>query len=73
MNVIKGKNLVSAVIECAEAWQEGRFLRNNLAHDYPDQEQEMMQTLNMVYDRLPEFLDIYHRTRAYIENRNYLP
>lgn len=61
------------VIESAEAWQEGRFLRNNLAHDYPDQEQEMIQTLNMVFERLPDFLRIYNRTRTYIENRNYLP
>jgi len=60
-------------IDNAEKWQESRILRNSLAHEYPGREQEAIEALNLMLERLPSFLSIYNNVKSYISKKVKLP
>ncbi len=57
------------IIERAASWQEFRELRNNLSHEYPDNVEESVVTLNMLFDRWPGFRGIYSQVRDFVVSR----
>ncbi|MDC7235111.1 MAG: hypothetical protein PQJ58_17895 [Spirochaetales bacterium] len=61
-----------SVIDSADDWLEYRVLRNNLAHEYPDREEEMITNLNLLVERLPSFLTIYSGSVQFARDRSLL-
>ena len=57
------------IIENDIDWQFFRNLRNNLAHDYPDNIKIMVETLNLLFDEWPRMENIYLRVRDYYSGR----
>ena len=53
------------VVESAALWQEFRELRNNLSHEYPDNFEEPVVTLNLLHQLWPQFRTIYIRIRDF--------
>jgi hypothetical protein len=50
-------------------WQFFRNLRNNLAHDYPDNLNIMVETLNLLFDEWRRMENIYISVRDYYERK----
>jgi hypothetical protein len=61
------------VVENAGLWQEFRELRNNLSHEYPDNFEESVVTLNLLSLRWPQFRGIYIRIRDFVISRAFVP
>jgi hypothetical protein len=57
------------VIDNAGVWQEFRELRNNLSHEYPENIDESVVTLNLLFKQWPQFRGIYIRVRDFITTR----
>jgi hypothetical protein len=57
------------VIENVGLWQEFRELRNNLSHEYPDNFEESVVTLNLLFQQWPQFRGIYTRIRDFVISR----
>jgi hypothetical protein len=57
------------VVENAGPWQEFRELRNNLSHEYPDNFEESAVTLNLLFQKWPQFRGIYTRIRDFAISR----
>jgi len=53
------------ILTSAESWQFFRNLRNNLAHDYPENIDQTAATLNMLNDEFPTFEKMYTTVRDY--------
>ncbi len=60
------------VIDRADDWQELRILRNELTHEYPDQEDAVIHSLNMLQSRLGSFIAMYEKVREVIVNKSLL-
>lgn len=56
------------VLTSVEKWQEYRALRNQLAHEYPNREQEIVDNLNLLVSELIEFLEIFKHVKAFYQN-----
>lgn len=56
------------VLTSVEKWQEYRALRNQLAHEYPNREQEIVDNLNLLVSELIEFLEIFKHVEAFYQN-----
>lgn len=61
------------VISDARIWQFFRNLRNNFAHEYPENAEQTVDSLNALYDRWAEFEQLYLDTRAFVERRGLIP
>ncbi len=46
-------------ISSVETWQFFRYLRNNLAHDYPESLEQNIANLNTLFTRWTDFSDLY--------------
>jgi len=57
------------IIENDIDWQFFRNLRNNLAHDYPDNIKIMIETLNLLFEELPRLEKMYSSVKDYYLNR----
>ncbi len=57
------------VLPSVELWQFFRNLRNNLAHDDPESEEQTVATLNQLNERMPEFIALFETARDAISNR----
>jgi hypothetical protein len=53
------------IIENDTDWQFFRNLRNNLAHDYPDNIKIMTETLNLLFEELPRLENMFSGARDY--------
>ncbi len=53
------------IITSGADWQFFRNLRNNLAHDYPDNIKIMTETLNLLFSQWQRMEDIYTCAREY--------
>ena len=53
------------IIESDLDWQFFRNLRNNLAHDYPDNIKIMVETINLLFDEWQRMENIYTGVREY--------
>lgn len=51
------------IIESVGLWDDMRKVRNQIAHEYPDEPALMAKYLNQVYDLTPKLLDIYNNLK----------
>lgn len=58
------------LINSTDEWIDFRKLRNNLTHDYPDNENEIIEAVNLAIDVYNKMLDIYKKLTS-IKNNNY--
>lgn len=49
------------LINSTDEWIDFRKLRNNLTHDYPDNENEIIEALNLAIDVYYKMIDIYKK------------
>ena len=54
-------------IESAYSWQELRDIRNDIAHEYPENTNENIQSLNELYIKTADLLAILRSITIYIE------
>lgn len=57
------------VLESADTWQFFRDLRNNLAHDYPENRDQNVSNLNLLFRRWTDFTAIYQNMKIYYRRR----
>lgn len=55
------------IIDNINLWQELRELRNNIAHEYPDNTDENTAVLNELYKRIPELYSLFEKAVFYIQ------
>ena len=55
-------------IEHAEEWFYIRELRNEIAHDYPLLENDVVTTLNELIAKVPVVIRIYHRLKSVVDD-----
>jgi hypothetical protein len=61
------------IVRDAAVWQFFRNLRNNFAHDYPENPEQSAASLNTLFARWEDFEALYTRARAYVDaNRHKL-
>ena len=54
------------VIRSAEEWFQLREIRNLLTHEYPLNQQEVVDDLNLLFGRYQQLLDIWQQTDTYV-------
>ena len=54
------------IIPSADEWIYIRELRNEIAHDYPLYENEVVAILNELFVKVDVVIDIYHKLKAYM-------
>ena len=54
------------IVETKE-WQRLRDIRNELAHNYDDEPQEMAEVINKIYEEKETLMHIYAQAKAYYE------
>ena len=57
------------IINRTENWIDYRKLRNNLTHEYPGNETEIIESINLALNVYEEMKKIYHKILQDIENR----
>lgn len=55
-----------SIIPSADEWVYIRELRNEIAHDYPLYENEVVAILNELFVKVDVVIDIYHKLKAYM-------
>ena len=55
------------IVPSVARWQELRALRNNLAHDYPENTAQTVATLNELLDGWRDLAEMYRRARSAYE------
>ena len=50
-------------------WMRFREIRNDLAHEYPSQNEEKAAGLNNVFESTPKLVDVYKKMKEYITQR----
>jgi len=54
-------------IESAYSWQELRDIRNDIAHEYPENTKENIRSLNELYNKTADLLAILRSITIYVE------
>jgi len=49
------------LLESSDSWIEYRKLRNTLTHEYPDNEDEIIEAINISIDAYTDMKNIYHQ------------
>ena len=49
------------LLESSDSWIEYRKLRNTLTHEYPDNEDEIIEAINISIDAYTDMKNIYHK------------
>ena len=57
------------VIRSAEEWFQLREIRNLLTHEYPFYEQEVVDDLNLLFERFQLLLSNWNQTEAFVRNK----
>lgn len=55
------------LIESANIWKQLRDDRNELAHNYEDEPDQMSETINKLYQKKDILVDIYNKIKTYKE------
>lgn len=55
------------LIESANIWKQLRDDRNELAHNYEDEPDQMSETINKLYQKKDILIDIYNKIKTYKE------
>jgi len=58
------------LIQSSDEWIEFRNLRNNLTHDYPDNEEEIIDTINLSIDIYKKMIEIYTDMARLVKERS---
>lgn len=56
-------------IPSVEQWLSFRAIRNQFAHDYPEDSQQNAATLNLAYSQAQSLLDVLSQIRVFAEKR----
>jgi hypothetical protein len=64
LNVLNRLEQLGAISDISK-WQEFRNIRNNLAHDYPESQEQTVATLNDLFDNWRGLADMFHQARDY--------
>jgi len=57
----------NGIVVSAETWQRLRALRNNVAHEYPDSNEQCTATLNMLFSEWHQLQNMFLAARAYYD------
>lgn len=57
------------LIESSDAWIDFRNLRNSLTHDYPDNQEEIIDAINLSIDVYKKMIEIYTNMVKLIKER----
>lgn len=57
------------LIPSREKWSLWRELRNDLAHEYPDEIYERIEAINTLFETVGKIIDVYKNIRNYIERK----
>jgi hypothetical protein len=57
------------VIKSVSDWQELRVLRNNLAHEYPDNDEATVAAINLLADQVYILTDILLRAKTFYQQK----
>ena len=57
------------LLEDAKTWRELREDRNELAHNYEDEPEQMSTTINKLYEKKDLLIDIYKKIKDYMKDR----
>ena len=58
-----------SLIHSANTWKELRDDRNELAHNYEDEPQQMSETINILFSKKDVLINIYFGIKEYYEKR----
>lgn len=58
-----------SLIHSANTWKELRDDRNELAHNYEDEPQQMSETINILFSKKDVLINIYFEIKEYYEKR----
>jgi len=61
------------VIPSLVEWQFFRNLRNSIAHEYPEETEQTVESLNTLYDQWPRMDALYVQVRGFYLARQNLP
>ncbi|NPA60460.1 MAG: hypothetical protein GXO30_08415 [Epsilonproteobacteria bacterium] len=57
------------LLEDANIWKQLRDDRNELAHNYEDEPEQMSETINRLYDKRSVLIHIYKHIKNYVEKK----
>ena len=57
------------LLDDSNEWMRFREIRNDLAHEYPSQNEEKAAGLNNVFESTPKLVDVYKKMKEYITQR----
>lgn len=57
------------ILPSSQEWLELRQLRNQLAHEYQDDQQKRAEVINLVFDQHSNLVTIFTRFKSYIERK----
>jgi len=66
LNRLEKINLLSS----ANFWRELRNDRNELAHNYEDNPEEMSESINRLYEKKDKLIEIYYNIKKFYNTRN---
>lgn len=61
------------IISTFEQWKQLREIRNLFSHDYPDDDTQRADSLNLAFDHTFKLIDTLDHVKAYVEKRINLP
>jgi len=61
INLMEKKNLIDS-----NFWRELREIRNNFAHEYPDEHKEKADNLNVAWNNTPDFIALCQNIEDYL-------
>lgn len=61
------------VITSADAFGSAALLRNKFSHHYPEDAQDQVDKINLVYSETQHVLQIFEHIRAFVFARGYIP
>ncbi|MFZ5367943.1 MAG: hypothetical protein ACOZCE_06895 [Spirochaetota bacterium] len=50
-------------------WLLLREIRNEISHDYADDDLKIVETLNIIYEKSSDLIDIFHNVKLFMESR----
>ena len=52
-----------------DEWLKLRELRNEIAHEYSFNQEEVVENINLIYEKSDDLVDIYKRLSSYVEKK----
>ena len=69
LDVINRLEQLGVLLEVS-IWQKFRNLRNSLAHDYPDSQDQTVATINELFASIGDFISLFQTAREYFMSRS---